>query len=96
VEPGWPPDVERLFWDVEPQAVDVKMHADYIMDRVMSRGTLAAMHWLRATYSREALADFLKRKGDRLAPRDRAYWRLIAGLAADDRPGGGTPPWMQT
>lgn len=88
-----PPSVERLFWDVDPVAVDLAAHADYVMERVMSRGTLEAMRWLRATYSVEQMADFLERRGERIAPRDRAYWRLIAGLPREQAPGGARPPW---
>jgi hypothetical protein len=93
VERRWPSDVERLFWDVDPSSVDLRGHADYVIERVMTRGTLEAMRWLRATYTLEELADFLRRRGDALAPRDSAYWRLVTGLASDDRPGGARPPW---
>ncbi len=89
----WPADVERLFWDVEPASVDLRAHGDYVMERVMTRGSLAAMTWLRSTYTADELADFLERRGRRLAPRDRAYWRLVAGLPPDDEPGGARPPW---
>ncbi|MDQ3032183.1 MAG: hypothetical protein M3Y87_07195 [Myxococcota bacterium] len=88
-----PPEVTRLLWDVDPETVDLRRHADYVMERVMSRGTLAAMRWLRETYARDELASFLERRGDRLAPRERAYWRLIAGLPRADAPGGARPPW---
>ncbi len=59
----------------------------------MSRGTLEAMRWLRATYSVGQLADYLQRRGDRIAPRDRAYWRLIVGLPREQAVGGARPPW---
>jgi hypothetical protein len=78
---------------VDPEAIDLEDHADYVMERVMSRGTLEAMRWLRATYSVEQMADFLGRRGDRIAPRDRAYWRLIAGLPREHASGGARPPW---
>jgi hypothetical protein len=91
----WPAAIERLFWDVDPDEVDLHVHADYVMERVMTRGTLEAMRWLRATYDREALADFIRRRGLRLSPRDRAYWALIAGLPAEDAPGGARPPWTE-
>jgi hypothetical protein len=88
-----PEDVTRLFWDVDPTTVDLEKHADYVMERVMSRGTLTAMRWLRAHYARERLADFLSRKGHRLSPRDRAYWSLVAGIGTVGGPGGARPPW---
>jgi len=46
----------------------------------MTRGTWVAMIWLRHTYSREELADFIERRSDRLTPRDLAYWSLICGV----------------
>lgn len=89
-----PPAVEVLFWEVDPAAVDLDAHADYVMERVMLRGGWDAMRWLRATYPPAALASYLERKGrQRLPPRELAYWSLIAGLPDDPLPGGGRPRW---
>ena len=92
-EPQLPEEVTRLFWDVDPDAVDLDRHRDYVMERVMSRGGWTAMRWLRARYSTRELRSFLERKADRLAPRELAYWALIAELDVDPAPGGGRPPW---
>src|SRR5262249_39214588 len=59
------PDIALLFWDIDPAAIDLDAHRDYVMERVMSRGGWAAMRWLRATYPAEVRADFLRRKGHR-------------------------------
>ena len=73
-----PDSVRALFWDVDPEAVSLDRHSDYVLERVMSRGRWDAMCWLRSTYDVATMADFLSRKGDRLPPRERAYWSLIA------------------
>ncbi len=88
-----PECVSRLFWDVDPETVEIARHPDYVIERVMVRGTWDAMRWLRQTYPREVLADFLRRKGDRLSPRDRAYWGLVTGAPVGLVVGGGRPPW---
>jgi hypothetical protein len=88
-----PASVRRLFWDVPPKSVDLVTHRDYVMERVMVRGSWEAMRWLRRTYPNEALADFLRRKGDRLPARDRAYWSLVSGVRLAARAGGGRPSW---
>jgi hypothetical protein len=88
-----PTSVERLFWDIDPGALDLARHADYVMERVMTRGPWDAMKWLRHTYSREELAGFLARKARLLAPRDVAYWSLVSGAAIPSTPGGARPPW---
>lgn len=88
-----PPDVARLFWDTDPEQVDVRSHRDYVMERVMSRGGWVAMRWLRETYAVEEIGEFLLRKGGRLAPRERAYWSLIAGVEVPITRGGARPGW---
>jgi hypothetical protein len=91
-----PADVARLLWDVDPSQLDLARPGDrdLVIERVMSRGTLAAMRWLRATVAPEELATFLRGRGRRcLAPRDLAYWALVTGVVIEAPRGGGRPPW---
>ncbi|MEO8876775.1 MAG: hypothetical protein ABI461_14375, partial [Polyangiaceae bacterium] len=86
--------MRRLFWEIDDGAIDLEKHRDYVVERVMTRGGWDAMCWLRDVYPVPLLADFLRRKGGRLAPRERAYWSLITGEPMQsDAPGGGRPPW---
>lgn len=89
----FPPEVSRLFWDVDVARLDLERDRDYVLERVMCRGELAAMRWLLATYSRMQLAEFLDRRSERLPPRERAFWSLMAGRPAPSVPGGGRPAW---
>jgi hypothetical protein len=91
-----PDAVQALFWDVDPTTVQLPDHADYVIERVMSRGTWDAMRWLRATFDNTVLVDFLRRKGQRLAPRERAYWQLVTGVGGEQVTGGGRPAWAGT
>jgi hypothetical protein len=88
-----PAEVVHLFWDVDPAGVDLDRHRDYVLERVMARGGWVAMGWLRRAYTPEVLADFLHRKGGRLAPRELAYWAVIAGIEVPVPQGGGRPSW---
>ena len=91
--PPLPAEVARLFWDVDPATVDLDRHRDYVLERVMARGGWTAMCWLRSAYAPDVLADFLRRKGSRLAPRELAYWAVIAGIEVPIPRGGGRPSW---
>jgi hypothetical protein len=89
-----PPAVAKLFWELDPSSIDVRAHRAYVMGRVMDRGGWAAMKWLRQTYSLDDLRAYLEgRGGQRLAPRERAYWSLIAGVPVLPARGGGRPSW---
>jgi hypothetical protein len=85
--------IQILFWDVDPATIDLERHRDYVMERVMTRGGWDAMGWLRSTYKTTSLADFLRTRGERLAPRERAYWSLVASCKAPPEQGGGRPRW---
>ena len=91
-----PPEVVRLLWEVDPDTLDLSRVADcdLVMERVMTRGTLAAMRWLRSRFTNDELAAFVRDKGvARLTPRDLAYWSLVAGVSAPQARGGGRPTW---
>lgn len=88
-----PECVRRLFWDVDPAVIDLVEHRDYVLERVMGRGSWEAMRWLRAAYPSAEIADFLERQGARLTARDRAYWSLVSGRPIVQEVGGGRPAW---
>ena len=89
-----PAEVAALFWEADPGSIDLHLHADYVMERVMTRGTWRAMTWLRRAFPREVLADFVRRKGSTsLAPREHAYWALVTGCRVAATTGGGRPRW---
>jgi hypothetical protein len=89
-----PESVSRLFWDVDPASIDLERDRAFVFERVMSRGTWDAMTWLRGRYDLDAIRTFVREEGARkLAPRDLAYWALVAGLDVRAEPGGARPRW---
>jgi len=89
-----PPEVVRLYLDVDPSTGDLAKNADDVTERLMPRGGWEAMRWLRANYPLKTLADFIVRKRrTRLSSRELAYGSLVAGLPDEPGPGGARPPW---
>ena len=82
-----------LFWDVDPGAIDLVGHRDYVIERIMTRGDWRAMRWLAEHVEKSELAAFLRRRGHVLTPRDRAFWSLVAEVPSSVVPGGGRPTW---
>jgi hypothetical protein len=88
-----PAELAWLFWDVDPTTIDLDRHRDYVIERVMTRGNWLAMRWLIEHVDKVRLAEFLRSRGNRLSPRDRAFWCLIAEVPFRAPPGGGRPAW---
>ncbi len=91
-----PDHVARLLWDADPERIDLERAEDraLVMERVMSRGTLESMRWLRRSFAVAELAEFVRTHGEtKLTPRDHAYWALVCDVEAVPRPGGGRPGW---
>jgi hypothetical protein len=88
-----PTELDWLFWDVDPRTIEIDRHRDYVLERIMTRGNWLAMRWLIDHVDQADLAEFLHRRGERLTPRDRAFWSLVAGVPFRAAPGGGRPAW---
>lgn len=88
-----PAELAWLFWDVDPSTIDLDRHRDYVLERIMTRGDWLAMRWLIDRVAAAELAEFLSRRGDRLPPRERAFWSVVSGVPHRAAPGGGRPTW---
>lgn len=67
-----------IFWDVDPDAIDLEGHADGVLARVLERGCLDDVKWLIHTYGLERIHAFFR---DVWAPevsdRTRKFWRAF-------------------
>lgn len=73
-----PEDMHWLFWDVEPGHIDVELHADYVLSRVLERGRLEDVLWVMRAYGTERIhAFFRERARPELSPRTLAFWRAF-------------------
>lgn len=47
--------VARLFWEMDPEQLDLARHQRVIIRRVLNYGTLADWRWLEQHYGREVV-----------------------------------------
>lgn len=87
------PSVHRwLFWEVDPDALDLERHRDSIIPRVLERGDLEAVRWAIEAYGLGAIHAFLRDVGHpELSPRTLAFWR--AKLQAEEEPWASPSGW---
>ena len=67
-----------LFWDVDPNAIDLQRDTRYVLGRVLERGRLADVRWAISVFGLEAVRLFF-RAGDHpeISRRTRAFWRAF-------------------
>jgi len=75
-----------LFWEYDPDTIDIFKHAGLVMNRIMERGFWTSMVWLQRTYSKDQLISFLEKRGSRtLSSRELNYWAFISGIPPEKR-----------
>jgi len=90
-----PADVRWLFWDVDPEAVDVRRDADLVLVRVLEFGRLVDVRWVLATYGRERIHRFFRETGHpELSDRTLTFWRVA--LHAEEERWARPPSWRRS
>lgn len=59
-----PDEIRWLFWDCDPDSLDIDKHRDFLIRRVLVDGDWSAIEWLRASVGDAGLRDwFLAGRG---------------------------------
>lgn len=67
---------QSLFWDTNPNKLDIHKNATYIVERIMDFGLDEDVRWMRKTYPTEFLREVLK-KSKVLHPSSRKLWQIL-------------------
>ncbi|MBK8256790.1 MAG: hypothetical protein IPK82_29475 [Polyangiaceae bacterium] len=79
-----PNDLAWLFWDMDPQQIDLQRDAHTVLTRVLEHGRLNDVHWLLRLYGRERVHQyFLSGPSPELSPRTLSFWRAFF-IAAEE------------
>ena len=68
-----PERIQRLFWDVDKEKVDIKTHRSYIIRRTMDFGNIEDVKWMLAIYSAEEIVEVVK-KNRGLSRKSAYFW----------------------
>jgi hypothetical protein len=89
-----------LFHDVRAEDIDPEVHAEFVIARVLDRGTVKSVGALLRHYGRDRIRTFFREGGAaRLSPRTVPLWAAHLDLAPDEcaprsSPPRSTPSWM--
>ena len=67
-----------IFWDVDPDAIDLERDANGVLARVLERGCLDDVKWLITTYGPERIHAFFRDVWTpEVSARTRGFWRAF-------------------
>jgi hypothetical protein len=76
-----------LFWDVNPNSIDIVRDRRYVLGRVLERGRLTDVRWVISRYGLDGVRDFFRMGGHpELSRRTRAFWRAFFRETRDEWP----------
>lgn len=67
---------QTLFWDVNPNNINTKKNARYIIERILDFGNDKEVKWLHSFYSKALLKSVIV-KSRSLRPRTKNLWKLL-------------------
>mgnify|MGYP001570880439 FL=1 len=66
----------ELFWDVNPNKINAKKNAKYIIERILDFGNDKEVQWLWNFYEKELLKKVVE-KSRSLMPQTKSLWMLM-------------------
>lgn len=76
-----PAELASVLWDVDPSTVSLARHRQFLIRRVLSRGTWAQIAWLRGRVGDDALrATIVRTHAKDLTRRQARFWQVILDL----------------
>ena len=75
-----PAEIRPLFWDVDPDGVDLVRNADFVISRILEWTTPRALEWMETQYSAQRILE-VNRSSRKVSERSRQFWNLWYGAA---------------
>jgi hypothetical protein len=68
---------QTLFWDVNPETIDVKKHARYIIERTLEFGEPKEVSWLFRQYPKSEIRRVMNLPRSQVSPKSKSLWSLL-------------------
>jgi hypothetical protein len=90
-----PAEQQWLFWDVDPNRIDLDKDQNFVLPRVLEKGRMLDVVWVVRTYGLDRIHAFLRDVGHpELSPRTLAFWRAF--FEAETETWQSPPAWRRT
>lgn len=70
-----PLEFRYLFWDTDPESIDLKKNVRYIIERILEIGGLDALQWVQRLYPTKRIVETLE-ISRKITPKSRNFWMI--------------------
>jgi hypothetical protein len=80
-----PDDLRAFFWDYDPVRLSGELSRHTIVLRLLEKGGMQAVRWLRQQLTDEEIRQFIvRRRGRGISPRRLRFWGLLLDIPRHD------------
>ena len=76
-------EMSALFWDAQPDALDMERNSDYIIARLLNLGGMRGFIWVQRLYGEESIRGAVVRRTD-MRPAVREFMARMYDIPRDD------------
>lgn len=74
-----PVKFKALFWDTNFDTIDPSSKPLYVINRMLDKGNLEAIHWVRQNFPKNLIKETLKKLRD-YSLKSATFWAIIYGI----------------
>jgi hypothetical protein len=78
-----PQEFHRFFWDVDAATLDPSLHPLYVINRLLDKGDVAAVRWVRRSFPEELIIKTIKTRRD-FSPWNAVFWARFYGIPREE------------
>jgi len=69
-------NLDKYFWDVNPQEIDYEKNASFVIERILNFGDVKVIKWLRKKYSDDQILEVVQNSRN-LNKKTHNFWQII-------------------
>ncbi|MGH8601684.1 MAG: DUF6922 domain-containing protein [Gammaproteobacteria bacterium] len=76
-----PEEIYTSFWDVDPRTLNLTLHSEFVISRILEYTTPAALHWIEKTYDRQEILN-VNERSRKISDRSKNFWCIWYGVTS--------------
>ena len=78
-----PPEFYFFFWDIDPNKLDPSKKPYYVINRLLDKGNLEAVRWVRRNFPEDLIVETIKKMRD-MSFKTAMFWGRFLNISMED------------